>query len=482
MRKTLPHLACSFCAALATAQPPQFTAEPLPGVVFPISSDYALGDFDGDGDVDLTLVSGVVPIVLENRGGGTLANVTAALPAPLPQNQRAAAFVDIDGDGARELLLTWTGLARLFRWQNGAFVDISGNLPAGLATIHDATALDIDADGDEDLVCAGSFIDSGADQLLLNDGTGHFTLATPFTGASFQVVAFDVDGDLDQDLVFARPGAQLWRNDGNGVFTNVSATHLPGNLGSPAYVTKGDVNGDGAIDLYIGTPGAERFLANDGTGHFTVATGVPGGLGSPSNSVLVDVDGDGDLDLWRGTLNLFVPTLLLNDGFGNFTNAPQRIPAITAWASQCDAGDIDGDGDPELLLGGLSVAPAVLWNRHRHVDSPQAPVVGADWNIEVWNQPGYGTTPRFGILAVGLVLLPAAVDLPPWGNLWLDLSVPALFYPVGFLPFDGAQTVTIAIPAIPSLVGLGVHAQALIEEPPGLPFAHFTNLSSTTIQ
>jgi len=467
----------------ATAQIPQFTQFAIPGLAFPMSNGFASADFDGDGFTDLAVISNVGPRVYRSTGDGNLVDVTALLPGLLPGNQRTAAFVDIDGDGASELLLTWSGLARLFRWQNGTWNDLSANLPTGIATISGAAAADVDLDGDQDLVCAGSFIDAGTNQLLVNDGTGVFTATFPFSGQSFHALVADFDGDFDGDVVFARPGVQLFRNDGLAGFTDVTATRLPANLGNPPFVTFGDVDGDATIDLFVGgNTGADRILRNDGLGTFTSTNGLPGGIGSTTNSALCDVDQDGDLDLWRGNVNYGLPTLLLNDGNGFFLNEPARLPAVIAFASQCDAADLDGDGDPELFLGGFGTTTSVLWNRHRHLASPIAPAPGVDWNIELASMPGYGTTPRFAILAVGLAKLPAAVELQPWGDLWIDFAAPSLFLPAFFQPFDGPQFLTLSIPPGPQLSGLPLFLQGMLEEPPGLPFAHLTALVATAIQ
>jgi hypothetical protein len=461
------------------AQTPPFATYSLPGIPAPVSNDFETGDFDGDGDLDLTVVSGITPFVFENVGNSTFTNVTGSLPA-LPGNQRSAVFVDVDGDGRSELLLTWTGLAMLFRWQGGIWTDVSGNLPAVLATIHGVAAGDVDGDGDQDLVCAGSWLDGGQDQLLTNDGTGVFTRTLPFTGLSFQSKLVDIDGDFDLDAVFARPGVSLWTNDGSGTFTDVTTSRLPAGLGSPTFVTAGDVDGNQTIDLFVGSSAlGDRFLLNDGTGTFTVGTSLQGGIGSTANSALADIDGDGDLDLWRGNLNHFAPTLLVNDGFGTFTNSPSLVPPISAWASQADAADLDGDGDPELLLGGLATPVTVFWNLHRHLTNPAPPVPGFPWALELSSQPGYGFLPRFALVAIGLVPQPVGVVLPPWGTLRVDLAGPTLFVPAWFQPFDGPQAVTIDIPPIPGLTGLPLFVQALIEEP---PLARFTALVTTVVQ
>ncbi|MBL9078523.1 MAG: VCBS repeat-containing protein [Planctomycetes bacterium] len=467
--------ACLCTLSVASAQLPQFAPIPLPGFPSQLANDFVAGDFDGDGDLDLVSVTPLGPVALENVGGGVLVDASAGLPAL--QNQRTAAFVDIDNNGVRELLLTWTGGARLFQRQGGVWIDRSANLPSGIATIHGAAAVDIDGDGDEDLACAGSWLDFGQNQLLRNDGTGVFTLETVFLGYSFQVIARDVDADGDLDLLFARSGLQLWLNDGLGTFTNVTASQMPPLAPSTTYVVAGDVNGDGATDVFVG--GSDIFLTNDGTGHFAATAALGPAPGSTSNSALVDVDCDGDLDVWRGNLNFPTPSLFLNDGLAGFTSASQRLPQLSAFASQCAAADVDGDGDPDLLLGGLAVVPSVLWNRHRQVVIPQPPSIGTSWDVEVWSEPNYGTSVRVGLLVLAGLLLSTPVDLPPLGLLRLDVAGPVEAFTVVFLPGDGPQTVTIPVPAQPAYVGLPLHVQALIIDGAD---GRFTNAASTTIQ
>ncbi len=482
MRTNLPWSLCFVIGPFAQAQVSQFEPWPLPAIPVPLVNGYETADFDSDGDLDLLALGSFGPVLYENAGGGRL--LPTALPGPFPANLRAAEFVDVDGDGAKELFLSWSGERRLYRHQPTGWVDVSTNLPPGIPNVHGVVAMDVDSDGDQDLVCGGSFIDNGQDQLLLNDGTGVFTSSLPFTGTSFQVIACDVDGDFDLDLLFFRPGLQLWRNDGAGTFTDVTASNLPAGLASPGAVATGDVDGDGDIDLFAGASGfGDRILVNNGNGTFFVGAPMPGGIGSASNSVFADVDGDGDLDLWRGNLNYGLPTLLLNNGLGAFTNAPSRLPPeVIAFASQCAAADLDGDGDPDLLLAGLGTTPSLLWNLHRHVTNVAPPAPGAVWNLEFASQPGYGTTLRAALLGIGFGALPGAVEVPPWGSLWLDTNAPTLYLPFYFQPLDAPLPVSIAIPALPGLSGLPIFVQGLVEEPPGLPFAHFTNLVATAFQ
>ncbi|MEQ1634410.1 MAG: VCBS repeat-containing protein, partial [Planctomycetota bacterium] len=256
-------------ASLHAQTPLQFVSSPLPNVPFPVATDSAFGDLDGDGDRDLALIAATGPKVYRNDGSGVFTDVTAVMP-PLAGNMRTAVFVDVDGDQRRELLLTWDALPRLFRMlPDGSWVELSSAFPPALPTIHGAVAVDIDNDGDEDLACAGHWLSGGQNQLLTNDGLGVFTASQPFPGTSFQMLAADVDQDGDADLFASRDGLALWRNDGNGAFTDVSAVQLPAGLGSPSAMDLGDVDGDGLVDLVLGRSAiGDVLLPNVGGGVF----------------------------------------------------------------------------------------------------------------------------------------------------------------------------------------------------------------------
>ncbi|MBM4062082.1 MAG: VCBS repeat-containing protein, partial [Planctomycetes bacterium] len=263
MLRTSAALAC--LASLLAGQTPQFAPSLLPGLPYPLATDVAFDDLDGDGDLDLFVVSAFGGALLRNDGGGFV-DVTGTLP-PLAGNPRTAAFVQADADGRPDLLLTWTGQARLFRnLPGGGWQEISANLPAGLPTVHGAVAADVDGDGDQDLVCAGHLLDGGQNQLLTNDGSGIFTRSTPFAGTAFQPLVADGDGDGDLDVFFVRGMLALFRNDGGGAFTDVTTAALPAGLGSPSAMALGDVDGDGDDDVFVGGGSlGDQILVNDGT-------------------------------------------------------------------------------------------------------------------------------------------------------------------------------------------------------------------------
>jgi hypothetical protein len=126
----------------------------------------------------------------------------------------------------------------------------------------------------------------------------------------------------------------------------------------------GDVNGDGATDVYVGNVGnhvAPRILLNDRNGHFTVGDGLlPAAqadldLNQYTSSLFVDVNGDGKLDLVLGA-EQHTPdsVVLLNDGTGHFTLLPGALPpkpfGPDAVAEDIAPTDVNGDGRPDLLI------------------------------------------------------------------------------------------------------------------------------------
>ncbi len=162
----------------------------------------------------------------------------------------------------------------------------------------------------------------------------------------------DVDGDGDLDLVTANQAQpnHLYLNDGTGSFSDAAdiGTNFM-NQNQPLDAILGDVNGDGAPDLIVANQsGLSDLYLNDGTGNFGLKVDIDTVGNSTRSVALGDVDSDGDLDLIAG--NLLTNRLYLNDGAGNF-GPGSDITSDTddTWAMAL--GDVTGDGALDLIAG-----------------------------------------------------------------------------------------------------------------------------------
>jgi hypothetical protein len=310
------------------------------------SRDVALGDLDGDGDLDAVVAAGGANLVWTNDGQGNLVDSGLRLGA---SDSLAVLLADLDGDGDLDLAFgNGSNQVDTIWWNDGAgsFTD-SGQALCG-STSAALAAGDLDLDGDLDLVVA---VHGANSCVLLNDGTGQFSLGVVVTLTDAQDVALgDLNGDGRLDAFFAALGqSEVMLGDGQGGF-GPTWDYLGNN--DHRAVCLIDLDGDGDLDgvtaKYLDS---ERFWLNDGNARFKEDPR----RGRPDNStdVLVgNVDGDGDLDLvlvndlhahrtYRSSLAGGQPSASLVDSG----------TSLGDWVSgRAAAGDVDGDGDLDLIV------------------------------------------------------------------------------------------------------------------------------------
>ena len=349
-------------------------------------------DFDNDGLLDVFLTgfgsSGYTTELWRNMGNGSFSNVNANLP--VFGNCESAAWGDFDNDGRPDLFMGgYNGTNYITQiWRNlggGVFT----NLEAGFTPLDVSSAAwaDFDGDGWLDLLVTGSSPSTGfniVSQIWRNQGDGTFAnINVPLPGVYASSVAWgDFDNDGRPDLVltgttnggtYAVYITQVWRNTGNGVFTNMHLPLPPYSFGSAAW---GDYDNDGLPDLLLGGQvytGEYTYLwRNLGNGSFTgVNSGLP--IASWSSASFADFDNDGRLDIG------LAGTIYYGAGAPNIAEAWRNFIAPVTNTPPCAPSNLVSSAAP----GGVRLS----WNP---AADAQTPTLGLTCNLRVGTTPGGG--------------------------------------------------------------------------------------------
>jgi enediyne biosynthesis protein E4 len=341
----------------------------------------AVVDFDNDGLPDLYVTNWGPNVLFRNRGDGTFEDVTARAGVGDPRWSLGATFLDADGDGDADLYVanyietTWEQVwsARRIRLWRGKVDVLDG--PRGLK--------------------------GSRNTFYRNNGNGTFEEATEAAGLtdgaelySMGVESFDYDNDGDVDIYVANdstPNA-LYRNRGDGTFEEVAALagcayNADGSGQGSMGVDFGDFDGDGLFDLIVTNfaHDYDTLYRNLGGGLFVDYSFVAN-LAVPSFAPLgwgthfLDVDRDGDLDLFASSGHIYPQVeddetlhesykqrnlLLLNQGgkLEDATAASGSGLAVVESSRGSAAGDLDNDGDLDIVVSNQDARPTYLENR-----------------------------------------------------------------------------------------------------------------------
>ena len=306
--------------------------------ILPYSMDQGWGggvaaaDFDDDGDVDLFVPNaGSIPDQLyRNLGDGRFEEIADAAGVASTARSRVALWLDYDGDQRLDLFVAGDcffdppesdcldlSTHRLYR-QVAAGVFVETTVAAGLdgdEVVHRGqhrgglSAGDIDNDGDLDLFVT---LWAGRAQLFANNGDGTFDDISATSGLGIEqdhhqpmMHDFDGDGWLDVYSNIDNTANRLWINQGDRTFVDMAPASGADNAWNDMGLTLGDVDNDGDLDVYITNIETLQthnlLLRNDsapGALHFTRLSdsgAESGGWGW--GTTFLDVDKDGDLDL-----------------------------------------------------------------------------------------------------------------------------------------------------------------------------------------
>ena len=390
-------------------------------------SDVAWGDYDNDGDLDV-LISGEdandvgQTKLYKNEGNDTFTEVTGL---PIPGTFVGDfAWGDYDADGDLDILIGgYTDndqITKLYVNQgNDNFTDSGINFPA-LADGSESFA-DYNNDGYIDMLIDGFDGTTYIVQLYKNNGDGTFSVIDPGFPATIKSAYewgdYDNDGDLDMFLsgfdINGNLISQLYQNN-NGTFTQTSNVFTGAWLGDAAW---GDYDNDGDLDILLSgfafpNDRIVKLYKNNGDGTFSEVTSAGLTGVSHCSTIWGDYDNDGNLDVFiagtypQGSTWIRVTDVFINNGDDTFTAAGLSFTADAFWGESA-WGDYDNDGDLDLICCGYDDAGGsntIIYRNDAMVANtpPQTPsnlfaaISGTDVTLS-WDASSDNETPSTGL-------------------------------------------------------------------------------------
>jgi hypothetical protein len=367
-------------------------------------SGLAVGDYDNDGHEDIYFLNQHGANALyHNRGDGTFEEATAKAGVALDARiSVAATFADYDNDGWADLFVTTTrGGNALFRNRgDGTFEDVTAK--AGLIHFgHSQTPVffDYDNDGDLDLYVTntakwttdsfdftGGNFEGKADLksvmtspkeyniLYRNNGDGTFTDQTDSAGlrgrgwaGDIAVFDYDEDGFLDLFVPSMFGRGQLYRNSGHGTFTDVTAETLGrtpyGAIGTKVF----DYDGDGRLDLFVVDMHSDMWIDAHSVDvanqiqhrRFRSPMGPTVDEGAPGFTTAIREMLGGQGENYDAVL--FGNGLYRNLGGGQFAETALSAGLETFWPWGIATGDYDNDGHEDVFITSGMGYPYFYW-------------------------------------------------------------------------------------------------------------------------
>ncbi len=326
-------------------------------------------DLDNDGDLDLAqLVNGTEPIRLYRNDNGKFTDITQSsgdLAKPLKTHGFGIIAGDYDNDGLADLFVFGEETAQIFH-NDGKNGFTNNTVKANLSEYHNvsisAAFVDADHDGDLDIFIAGfmsgnSGTRSAPNELRRNNGDGTFTdisetaKVNNIVNSSISVTPTDYDNRRDIDFLVVNGSGKpnLFRNLRDGSFKDVASEVGLNQSGSWTCAAVGDSNKDTFVDFFFGkADGTGVFAFSDGRGKF-VMQNAPVGTENVASAQFLDYDNDGLLDLIVNTDKGFAIVRNVGDGWAKADFSIFKTKTDTNNVKQILSGDIDTDGDIDLI-------------------------------------------------------------------------------------------------------------------------------------
>ncbi len=344
-----------------------------------------IADFDNDEDFDIvTGIMGGQILWYENKGLGNFESNkigTRIYPRIDAKNIRT---IDIDGDNDVDVIATFkNGSVVWYENKNGGnFEEESKLITNNPFSSIDILAEDFNNDGKIDIATASNYDDKIA--WYQNDGNGSFLetrISSISAGRMFDIHLADIDGDGDLDAISASTTIAWYKNNGNGFFSEQiiiwsgKGRHRAEvswgyeiRVDEATKVSTVDIDGDGDLDLISAFFSENKisWFENKGFGNFSEEKVIARNLGNVNFISPVDIDKDGDIDILStsGWLPSNYDHKLVwhkNNGSGSFSAQNIFVSSIFIAPRSAIVGDIDLDGDLDILSAFLGNHPKIAW-------------------------------------------------------------------------------------------------------------------------
>jgi protein involved in temperature-dependent protein secretion len=351
---------------------------------YKFSTHVEAADYDSDGDIDLYVgsydeASSTYKHYLFNNDMNRFKDVSKQAGLNHSGKESSASFADYDNDGFLDLYIVKEGGDILYRNAGkGVFEDVTKKAQIGSKTGgNKALFFDMDHDGDLDMYETRS----NSNLMFRNNGDGTFQeqaekMGLSCVNANSRDAAFgdfDDDGDIDLIVANENAGNNLFSNQRQGSFKDITEETGLKSTGGSGAVAVGDYNNDGFLDMFITSVngGNHELFRNKGNGTFESVKNSKEMFSAMQHvkaydAKFFDFDNDGFQDLivvgeseekdGRGVF------LYHNDGKGNFEDVSRLLPEEPKSGRQIALFDYNDDGDIDVVIAGLNGGITLLRN------------------------------------------------------------------------------------------------------------------------
>src|SRR6267143_1191089 len=352
-----------------TFQVAKIVPTPAPFSIPPSGALFALtADLNGDGKLDLVVAggnrgNGNLGVLLGTGDGSFQAPLNTLVASGLHSFSGPVAVGDLNQDGKPDLVVAFPdpgAIGILIGNGDGTFQPLA-QYAAGVVSVGIG---DFNGDGKPDVIAADG---QGNLSLLIANGDGTFgfakTIPTGNANAGFLAVG-DLNNDGKLDVAMAGTNVAILLGNGDGTFQQSTNSAI---AGLPSNIAVGDFNHDGNLDVVVTIPdqfdqaappplNTVAVLLGNGNGTLQPAVYYPVGV-APHFVTVGDLNNDGRLDLVTANLVSGDVSILLGNGDGSFQSAENF--GANGFGLSAAIGDFNGDGAPDIAvaagLGGVSI-------------------------------------------------------------------------------------------------------------------------------